>query len=64
MAKHKISLEVKTKLGRPELDGIVGASLRSNPDADEIVVICKEASREAYKAVSDYGIKITIVCRK
>ncbi len=63
MAKHKISIEIKTKLSRPELDSIVGASIRTNPDADEIIVICQEASRDAYKAASEYGIKITIACR-
>jgi hypothetical protein len=64
MAQSKIAYEIKNRrLTRPMLDSIVGALIRTNPDADELIVLCRGASREALKAVNDYSIRVTIVGR-
>lgn len=62
MAKQKIALEFKDiHLKRPMLDQIVGAQLRSVPDATEIIIRCRSAARTVYEAINSYRIKITIV---
>ena len=62
MAKRKFAYEVKDRrLTRPMLDGIVGAQLRAVPDATEIIVRCRSATKTAYDAVGCYGIRVTIV---
>lgn len=64
MPKRKIALEYKNQhLTRPILDQIVGAQVRTNPDATELVIRCKSAAKTAYAAVDEYDIKITIVAR-
>lgn len=64
MAKRKIALEFKDRhLTRPILDQIVGAQIRTNPDATELIIRCRSAAKTAYAAVNDYGIAITIVAR-
>jgi hypothetical protein len=65
MAHQKTLLEYKDRhLTRPELDGIIGAALRTNPDATEIIVRCRSATQPAYEAASSWGIKVTIVPNK
>lgn len=65
MATRKIPLECKDRhLTRPMLDQIVGAQIRTNSDASELIILCRSAARTAYEAVHDYKIKITIVPRK
>jgi hypothetical protein len=62
MAYKKIALECKNReLTRPILDGIVGAQLRAVPDATEIIIPCRSATKPAYEAVNSYGIKVTII---
>jgi hypothetical protein len=64
MAKRKIALEYKDRhLTRPILDQIVGAQIRTNPDATEVIIRCRSAAKTAYAAVGDYKIMITIVAR-
>ncbi len=64
MAKRKIALEFKDRrLTRPMLDQIVGAQTRTNPDATELIVRCRSATKTVYDALGEYGIKITIVAR-
>lgn len=64
MARHKIALEFKDRhLTRPMLDQIVGATIRSNSDANEIIIRCRSATKTAYNAVGEYNIKITIAAR-
>lgn len=66
MAQRKIALEFKDKeLTGPELDQIVGALVRTNPDADELIVRCRRATRPARIAAeqNQYQVKVTIVER-
>jgi len=65
MARQKIALEFKDRhLTCPMLDQIVGAQLRAVPDATEIIIRCRSATRTAYEAVDSYGVRITIVARE
>jgi hypothetical protein len=65
MAHQKTLLEYKDRhLDRPTLDGIVGAALRTNPDATEIIVRCRSATKTAYEAASSWSIRVTIVPNK
>jgi hypothetical protein len=65
VAYQKTLLEYKDRhLTRPELDGIVGAALRTNPDATEIIVRCRSAAKTVYEATHLYPVKITIVPNK
>ena len=66
MAKKEIALEYKDRhLRRPDLDGIVGATLRAVPNATEIIIRCRSAAKTVYEAIDSYeGIKITIVARE
>lgn len=62
MANKKIALEFKNRhLDRPTLDGIVGAQLRQVPDATEIIVRCRSATKTALDAANSYRIRVTIV---
>ncbi|PHM07625.1 hypothetical protein [Nostoc sp. 'Peltigera malacea cyanobiont' DB3992] len=66
MATRKINLEFKhRRLDLPLLREIVGAHVST--DADEVIIRCLSATRDAREAVQDYaqkGIKITLVERK
>jgi hypothetical protein len=54
MAQYTIALEYKSgRLNRPMLQQIIGATVQTNPDADEIIVRCPTATRTAYEAVRD-----------
>lgn len=65
MARRKIALEFKNRhLTRPMLDQIVGAQMRTNPDATEIIIRCRSAAKTAYAAISNFSIPITIVARE
>lgn len=65
MARRKIALEFKNRhLTRPMLDQIVGAQIRTNPDATEIIIRCRSAAKTAYAAIGDFSIPITIVARE
>ncbi|CAD5939376.1 hypothetical protein L2E69_14865 [Planktothrix agardhii 1806] len=65
MATHKTALEFKDRhLSRPDLDGIVGATIRTNPDAKELIVRCRSAAKTVYQAINSYPIKVTIVARE
>ncbi|MGK7899786.1 MAG: hypothetical protein AB4372_40760 [Xenococcus sp. (in: cyanobacteria)] len=64
--RNNVFKEVETKdtrLDRPMLDQIVGAQLRTNPDAKELIIRCRSATRTVYEAINNYNIKITIVER-
>lgn len=62
MPLHKIILEYKDRhLTRPMLDGIIGASLRTNPDAKEIIIRCRSAAQTAKAAVGEYGLRVEII---
>lgn len=43
------------------LDGIIGASLRTNPDAKEIIIRCRSAAQTAKAAVGEYGLRVEII---
>jgi len=63
----KIVVEFKNQtLSRPKLDGIVGAASRTNPDAREIIVRCREATKPALKAAAEgmYNIVVSIIKNK
>lgn len=65
MARRKIALEFKNRhLTRPMLDQIVGAQIRTNPDATEIIIRCRSAAKTAYAAIDDFSIPIKIVPRE
>lgn len=62
MPNYKIVLEFKDRhLTRPILDQIVGAALRTNPDAKEIIVRCRTSAKTVYDALTSYGIRIEII---
>lgn len=62
MAQRKIPVQIKTnKLTLPKLNEFVGAVIGTNPDASELIVICRSATRDAKNAVSSYPFRITIV---
>lgn len=59
----KIVMEFKDrKLYRPVLDGIVGAALRTNPDAVKVIVRCRTAASTVYAAIKEgYPVPVIIV---
>ncbi|MCY7390689.1 MAG: hypothetical protein LH647_04060 [Leptolyngbyaceae cyanobacterium CAN_BIN12] len=62
MAQRKIPVQIKTnKLTRPKLNEFVGAVIGTNPDASELIVICRSATREAKDAATSYPFRVTIV---
>lgn len=65
MPSYKILVEFKNRhLTRPMLDQIIGASLRTNPDAKEVIVRCKSAATTALNAVNQFPVKVHIVTNK
>lgn len=64
VGKRKIALEFKDRhLTRPMLDQIVGAQIRTNPDATELIVRCRSAAKTVYAEIDAYPLKITIIER-
>ncbi|MBM0740371.1 hypothetical protein JOY44_01855 [Phormidium sp. CLA17] len=62
MAHRKIPVQIKTnKLTLGDLNAFVGAVVGTNPDASELIVICRSATRDAKNAIGNYPFKIKIV---
>jgi hypothetical protein len=60
MPRYTIALEYKSgQLNRPMLQQIIGATVQTNPDADEIIVRCRNATRTAYEAARDIASQQT-----
>jgi hypothetical protein len=62
VAYRKIPIQIKTnKLTLPKLNEFIGGVIRTNPDASEVIIICRSATRDARNVANDYPFKVTIV---
>ena len=54
MAKYEFTIEYKDRhLTRPMLQQIVGASLMSRPDVDEVIIRCRTITGTARRAAEE-----------
>lgn len=66
MHSEDMVVEYKDRhLTRPLMDQIVGAAVRTNPDAKEVVIMCATAASTALEAQDEFedafGVDVTII---